>query len=79
MNKNIKYSSVFKFFLCISRPRRCLDSQEIRAILSDDSESLSDISGGGDDSTEDKTYIPKKGLLGLSSSSEEDHLVEGNN
>ena len=48
-------------------------------MLSDDSESFSDISGGGDDSDEDKTYVPAKGLLGLSSSSEEDNLVEGKN
>ena len=51
-------------------------------MLSDDSESFSDISGGGDDSDEDKTYVPAKGLLGLSSSSsssDEDNLVEGKN
>lgn len=51
-------------------------------MLSDDSESFSDISGGGDDSDEDKTYVPAKGLHGLSSSSsssDEDNLVEGKN
>ena len=40
--------------------RRCLDSQEMRNILSGESQSLLDISGGGDDSDEDKTFILKK-------------------
>ena len=81
MNKKMKYSSVLNF-LCISSPRRCLDSQTIRDLLSDDNDQLPDVSGGGDDREEDKTYVPWKALLGLSSSStssDEDDLIDGKN
>ena len=80
MNKNMKNSSFLNFFLWISRPRRCLDSQTIRDMLLDDEDNFSDISGrGGDDSDKNKTYVLRKGLFGLSSSSEEDNLIEGKN
>ena len=47
-------------------------------MLLDDKDNFSDISGrGGDDSDKDKTYVLRKGLFGLSSSSEEDNLIEG--
>ena len=78
MNKNMKYSSHFKFFYVLLVRGACLDSQTIRDMLSDDNEELSDVSGDGDDREEDKTYVPWKALLGLSSSSEDD-LVEGKN
>ena len=48
-------------------------------MLSDDEDNFSDIQGGEDDSDEDKTYVPRKGLFGLSLSSEEDNLIEGKN
>ena len=67
------------FFLRILRSRRCLDSQTTRDMLSDDDNDLTDISGGGDDCDEKKTYVLRKALLGLSALFEEDDLIEGKN
>ena len=48
-------------------------------MLSDDDNDLTDISGGGDDCDEKKTYVLRKALLGLSALFEEDDLIEGKN
>ena len=77
MNKNMKYSSHFKFFYVLLVRGACLDSQTIRDMLSDDDNDLTDISGGGDDCDEKKTYVLRKALLGLSALFEEDDLIEG--
>ena len=60
MNKNMKYSSHFKFFYVLLVRGACLDSQTIRDMLSDDNEELSDVSGDGDDRERTKPMFREK-------------------